>query len=183
MTPDQTQKTQNEKNGQQGEKADTSTLQLVTVRLPVYRLPHPLPGPSFTAFGRKGVGGGVRPSRCNICTGPRSSPFAPKHRNNSNREVGWEMSRLPTPVWEELCIMHLARKKKPNSNPQTRHCPPRQRPDKPEPTSTKTASDDDERKKKAGAGLDLGERAEHGVRIEDVERVREEENTRGNPNP
>ena len=65
----------------------------------------------------------------------------------------------------------------------TRHRPPRQRSDKPEPTSTKTASDDDEKEKNTGAGLDLGERAEHGVQVELVVLVQEVENTRGNPNP
>ena len=37
--------------------------QCVTVRLPCPYFPHPLPGLSFTAFCRKGVGG-VRPNRC-----------------------------------------------------------------------------------------------------------------------
>ena len=119
----------------------------------------------------------MRPSRCNICTGPRSSPSAPKHSNNSNQEMGWEMSRLPTPVWEELCIIHLACKKP--TNP----APPTQTETRQTRTNLYQSSERRRQKKKAGAGLDLGELAEHGVRIEDVERVREEENTRGNPNP
>ena len=44
---------------EKGGKSDTSTLLCVTVQLPVEKkVPHPLPGLSFTVFGRKGVGGG-----------------------------------------------------------------------------------------------------------------------------
>ena len=39
------------------------------------------------------------------------------------------------------------------------------------------------RKKKTGAGRNLGEVEDHGVRVEDAVRGRDAENTRGNPNP
>ena len=82
----------------EGGNTATNTLQCVTVRLPGMTIPHPLPGLSFTAFGRKGVGGGgVRPSRCMICTGPRSSPLFPKPCNDGTQDMGREMSCLPTP--------------------------------------------------------------------------------------
>ena len=61
--------------------------QCVTVRLPCPNFPHPLPGLSFTASAGRGWGG-VRPSRCMVCTGPRSSPQSPKNCNDHDQEGG-----------------------------------------------------------------------------------------------
>ena len=47
----------------------------------------------------------------------------------------------------------------------------------------KTSGDDEKRKKKAGAERGRGVGVEHEGRVEVGERVREEENTRGTPNP
>ena len=82
---------------EKGEQTNTSTLPCVTVRLPLVIGSHPLPGLFFTAFGRKGVGGGGETdlARWTAC-GPPVLTRAPKHDHNNRKGVRNDRSPTPT---------------------------------------------------------------------------------------
>ena len=164
------------------EKGETQTLeprQCVTVRLPAEIVPHPLPGLSFTAFCRKGVGG-VRPTQhaMTACGSPVLT-LTPKKTIVIATLQGWEMSSLPTPS-RKRCIIHQSNAcKKARPDTQTDRQTDRQKGQR-EQHQTKHPRERRREKKNTRRGGNLGEGEEQGVRVELGVRGHEEE-TLGEP--
>ena len=161
---------------EKGEKTNTSTLPCVTVRLPLVIVPHPLPGLSFTAFGRKGVGGcetGL--ARWTAC-GPPVLTRAPKHDHNNRKGVRNDRSSTPTcgkTVHYTSCMQRKKATHQPNTpNPDRDQTNQDQPPPNQRTTTTTTTK---KQKKKQEREPDLAKGAEHEVRVELVVRVQDEE--------
>ena len=154
-------------------KKDTFTLQCVTVRLPCNIFPHPLPGLSFTAFFRKGVGGGGETgSAQHFEAGPHPYP-----KTVAMMTIGGEgcSSLCPHDLAQRMCIIHhynASSKRPPSRKTKQRKQNPKNNP-----------RERREEKQNTRRGGDLGEGEGDEVQVEHVVRGQDEETQGGSQTP
>ena len=151
------------------------------------QLPLQPPRPCFSGILPGNCRGGCRGFRRGGPPGHPLTPWAPKTAIITSLQGAKDVSSFCPGL---PYIMHLSCNAKGdrqtqsnNPPPQTKNNPNKNATDRHETNQTDQRMTTTRKKKKQVRGLRLDVVAEQGVRIEDEERVQQEENTRGNPNP